>query len=116
MKSQKSVGRAFTDVWEAFSEHFSPRNADFQLAGLLPTFGERFFATRRGENLVRQAPSAPGAQRGVPLRRAQEADHTMHPGRRAARRGMAGQECQNYVGKDRHSGGFVCFFFFFILS
>ena len=93
MKSQKSVGRAFTDVWEAFSEYFSPRNADFQLAGLLPTFGERFFATKEGKNLVRQAPPAPGAKRGIPLRRAHERPW----------RGMAGPECQNYVGKDRHS-------------
>ena len=87
MKSQKSVGRAFTDVWEAFSEYFSLRNADFQLAGLLPTFGERLFATKGAKNLVRQAPSAPGAQRGVPLRLAQEPYHTMHPGRRAAMEG-----------------------------
>ncbi len=73
MKSQKSVGRAFTDVWEAFSKGFSHRNADFRLAGLLPTFGERVFATKRGKNLVRQAPWTPGAHKGVPLRRAQEA-------------------------------------------
>ena len=73
MKSQKSVGRAFTDVWEAFSEYFSHRNADFQLVGLLPTFGKCFFATKSGKNLVRQAPWAPGAKKGIPLRRAQEA-------------------------------------------
>ena len=64
MKSQKPVGRAFSDVWEAFSEQFFDRNADFQLAGLLPTFGKRFFAEKRGENLVRQAPLAPGPERG----------------------------------------------------
>ena len=73
MKSQKSVGRAFTDVREAFSGYFSHHDADFQLAGLLPTFGEHFFATTKGENLVRQAPLARGPQKGIRLRRAQEA-------------------------------------------
>ena len=64
MKSQNPVGRAFSDVCEAFSEYFSHRITDFQLAGLLPTFGERFFARKRGKNLVRQAHWAPGTRRG----------------------------------------------------
>ena len=79
MKRQKSVGRAFTDVWEAFPEYFSHRNVYFQLAGLLPTFGERLFAKKRGENLVRQAPWAPGLKRGFlcgALKRPREG----HPG------------------------------------
>ena len=68
VKSRNPVGRAFPDVWEAFSETFPHRNPLFQLAGLLPTFGECFSAPKRVENLGRQAPLRKGFPKGVPLR------------------------------------------------
>ena len=67
IESQNPVGRAFTDVCEAFFEPFPLRIPVFQLEGLLPTFGEHFFVQKGSKNLVRQAPLRQGAPRGGPF-------------------------------------------------